>query len=415
MNALEMLDTSVLKTVEDVLGDLDPELRKLSQEIHSNPEIMFHEEQLLSNFMSMYGFKVTRHYLDLSTAWRAEYQHGRGGRVIGINSEMDALTGIGHACGHNLIAISGVGIAIAMKAAMEAHNIPGKVVLLGTPAEEGGGGKVILLERGGYKDMDACLMCHPGPGPLHSVSVGSTTAMQQIQVEYFGHSAHAGAAPWEGINALDAAFLAYSSISVLRQQMKPDCRIHGVVQGKDWSPNVIPDYSKMIWLVRAPTYADLVPLVEKVKNCLQAAALATSCTINLQVNSPYYDLNQNNVLARAFTDIVFNRYGLQSTTVGSSASTDFGNVSYELPALHPAYAIPTEPQGGNHTPAFAKAAGTEDAHKATMIVTKGLALTALCILSNTLFFNEVRVFVFCVCNSSLQGDGPVIRKRIQPS
>ncbi|KAF8347836.1 hypothetical protein F5887DRAFT_954361 [Amanita rubescens] len=387
------LDPIIINIVEEVLDQLSPDLRGISLNIHSNPEIMFEEtyaHDLLTDYMSRHGFKVTKHYLGLATAWRAEFQHGKGGRVIGINSEMDALAGMGHACGHNLIAISGVGVAIAVKAAMEASNIAGKVVLLGTPAEEGGGGKVILLERGGYKDMDACLMCHPGPGQPHSTGVVETAALQEIEVEYFGHTAHAGAAPWEGTNALDAAFLAYSSISVLRQQMKPDRRIHGVVQGKNWSPNVIPDYSKMIWIVRAPTHAELTPLVERAKHCFEAAAHATACRMNLQFRPIYYDLNQNDVLAQAFADVVRDRYGSSSARVTSSASTDFGNVSYELPSFHPVYAIPTEPQGGNHTPAFAKAAATMEAHNATISVSKGLALTAVRVLNDVQFFGQVK-------------------------
>jgi len=163
-----------------------------------------------------------------------------------------------------------------------------------------------------------------------------------------------------------------------------------VVHGKNWSANVIPDYSKMVWIARAPTYADLAPLVERVKNCFEAAALATSCKFNLNFSPAYYDLNQNEVLAQAFFDIVGNRYGMLSTNVASSASTDFGNVTYEIPALHPVFAIPTEPQGGNHTPAFAKAAATPEAHRATMAVTRGLAFTALRVLSDPSFFRQVK-------------------------
>jgi metal-dependent amidase/aminoacylase/carboxypeptidase family protein len=214
--------------------------------------------------------------------------------------------------------------------------------------------------------------------------------MQSIEVEYFGHSAHAGAAPWEGTNALDAAFLAYSGISVLRQQIKPDHRIHGVVEGRNWQANVIPDYSKMRWLARAATSNDLVPFVERVQNCLRAAAIATGCTIEMKVGEPYFDLHQNSTLAQCFADIVSSRYGVVTSATGSTASTDFGNISYALPALHPMFAIPTEPNGGNHTVAFAKAAITEAAHAATMVVTKGLALTGYRVLSDTHFFERVR-------------------------
>ncbi|KAJ8457725.1 hypothetical protein ONZ45_g18203 [Pleurotus djamor] len=151
----------ILTTIESTLDEINPQLRALSLQIHDNPELRFEERfahDLLTSYMARHGFTVTRHYLGLDTAWRAEYQHLGGGRVLGINSEMDALPGMGHACGHNLIAISGVGVAIAVKAALEAHSIPGKVILLGTPAEESGGGKILLLDRGGYDEMDACVM-----------------------------------------------------------------------------------------------------------------------------------------------------------------------------------------------------------------------------------------------------------------
>lgn len=389
----ELLTTDVLKTIEKNVDALDGPLRDLSLSIHEHPELMFQEKfahDLLTSFMERNGFRVTRHYLGLETAWRAEFRHLKGGRTIGINSEMDALQGMGHACGHNLIAISGVGVALALKAALQTHNVPGKVVLLGTPAEEGGGGKVILLERGAYDDMDACIMCHPGAGRLNSTSIGSTTAMQAIEVEYFGQSAHAGAAPWEGTNAQDAAFLAYSGVSVLRQQMKPTHRVHGILQGNNWVANVIPDYAKMRWIVRAPTSKELIAFVERVKKCLEAAALATSCKVILHEETPYYDLHQNEVLAHDFVNTIGSQYGLLASTDDTAASTDFGNVTYALPAFHPMFTIPTQPRGGNHTPAFAKAAASKQAHEATMLVTKALALTGFRVVADIGFFGQVK-------------------------
>nr|GAT45709.1 aminoacylase 1-like protein 2 [Mycena chlorophos] len=382
--------------IDAKVDEIDSQLRQLSLQIHDNPELGFAEvlaHDLLTSFMTSHGFTVTKGYLGLSTAFRAEYTHGRGGRVVGVNSEYDALKGIGHACGHNLIAASGCGVAIAIKAALEAHDIPGKVVLLGTPAEEGGGGKVILLEKGGYADMDLCLMCHPAPGPPKSAAVSTSTALQHFVVEYFGQNAHAGAAPWEGRNALDAAFLAYSSISVLRQQMRPDHRVHGIVEGnEEWLPNVIPDYAKMQWIARAPNASDLAAFVERVKNCLRAAALATSCEMKLTESRAYLDLHQNNVLGAEFTDAM-RRYKFQILPVNaaaSSASTDFGNVTYALPALHPGFAIPTEPGQGNHTRGFARAAATQPAHDAMLLVTKGLARTGFRALRDDAFFKQVK-------------------------
>ncbi|KAK0217826.1 hypothetical protein IW262DRAFT_1298439 [Armillaria fumosa] len=393
---------------------VNPTLDSLSSSLH-HPELGFEERyahDLLCAYMETHGFQVTRHYLGLNTAWRAEYTHGKGGSTLGINSEMDGLSGIGHACGHNLIAISGCGVAIAVKATLEALNIPGKIILLGTPAEERVGGKIILLERGAYKDMDLCIMCHPGPGPSNSANFGTTTAMQEAEVEYFGQSAHAGAAPWEGTNALDAAFLAYSSISVLRQQTKPDHRIHGILGGKNWSANVIPDYAHMTWIVRAPTHGEVDEFAERVKSCfemiasnssgIRAAALATACKVKINFTTPYYELLQNSVLGkerirRQGREELW--YGIRRRWIISlnrlwkcvirPGMKDF-LLLLALPALHPVYAIPTEPKGGNHTPAFAKAAATMAAHEATMTVTKGLALTGLRALQDKAFLKAVK-------------------------
>jgi len=214
--------------------------------------------------------------------------------------------------------------------------------------------------------------------------------MQPMEVEYFGQTAHAGAAPWEGTNALDAAFLAYSNISVLRQQMKPDLRVHGVVEGKEWAPNVIPDYAKMRYIARAATNADLIEFVKRLKRCFEAAALATDCKINLTLGVRYYDLHQNPVLAKEFADIVGTQYGVLTNEITSTASTDFGNVSYNLPSLHPVFAIPTEPCGGNHTIAYARAAATQEAHDATIVTTKGLAATGFRVIYDAAFFQEVK-------------------------
>jgi len=375
----EIFKPEVLKTIEDELDRVNKDLRQLSLKIHDHPELKFEEKyahDTLTSFMSSQGFTVTKHYLNLDTAWRATFKHGTGGRVIGVNSEMDALPGIGHACGHNLIAIIGVGVSLAIKAALQKHNVPGEIVLLGTPAEEGGGGKLILIERGGYKGMDACLMAHPGPGGANTAGSGSCRAVQPITVEYNGHTAHASAAPWEGQNALDAAFLAYSSVSVLRQQIQPTHRVHGIVEGRGWAPNIIPDYAKMRWMVRAPTFKETEVFREKVLKCLKAAALATDTKMTLSLGNLHYDLAQNEILAREFSDLGDKKYNVKTDPNVEGAiggSTDFGNVTYTVPAFHPSYAIPTQPNGGNHTALFTAAARTEEAHQATLVVTKILA------------------------------------------
>ncbi|THH11307.1 hypothetical protein EW145_g733 [Phellinidium pouzarii] len=359
----------VMNVIDETINSLDADLRDLSLKIHDHPETAFKEfyaHDILTEFMRSRGFSVTPHYTGLQTAWKAEWSYGKGGRTLGINSEMDALPGLGHACGHNLIAISGVGVAMAAKAAMEKLKIPGKIILLGTPAEEGGGGKVILLERGVYKEMDICIMCHPSPGAPHTVACGSTFAAQPLMVEYFGHTAHAAMSPWEGQNALDAAVLAYSSISMLRQQIKPDCRVHGIIEGRDWAPNIIPDYAKMRWIIRAPSYLEMSDLVQRVKACIEAAAQAASCRSEISLD-----------------------YSSDGGIGG--ASTDFGNVTYALPAMHPSFAIPTVPNGGNHTAEFTKAARTPQAHDAALAVVRGLTLTGIRALDDGAFFKQARV------------------------
>jgi len=364
--------------------------------IHDNPELQFKERKThdtLTSFMDSHGFQVTRHYLELETAWRAEFSHGKGGRVIGVNSEMDALPGIGHACGHNLIAICGVGVAIAIKAALQKFDIPGKVVLLGTPAEEGGGGKVILIKRGGYKEMDACVMSHPGPGVANSTGLGTSLAIQAIEVEYTGHTAHASAAPWEGQNALDAAVIAYQSVAVLRQQIKPDHRVHGIFEGKNWAANVIPDNAKMHWIVRAPSADEVTVLKERVIACLEAAAHATATKAKIiSPTPPYNDLRQNAALSQNYADVCTQTYNMSITDSSGSigGSTDFGNVTYELPAIHPMFSIPTEPNGGNHTALFAKAARTKEAHAQVIKVIKGLAHTGFRVIDDDKFYKDVK-------------------------
>ncbi|KAI0722357.1 amidohydrolase [Cerioporus squamosus] len=403
----EGVPPEVLHTVQTKLKDLSPELRELSLDIWHHPEIMYEERYAhdrLTKFMASHGFKVTPHYLGLDTAWRAEFTHSSSDmhrknkarskgmtRVIGVNSEMDALPGIGHACGHNLIAMSGVAVALAIKAALQKHDVPGTILLLGTPAEEAGGGKITLLERGAYKEMDACIMSHPTAGLDNISGLWQGVALQPIDVEFFGHGAHAGFAPWEAQNALDAAFVAYASISALRQQIKPDCRVHGIIVGREWVPNIIPDYAKLRYMIRAPTYQELDALRERVTACFDAAALATACKIEVKVGAAYYEVRNNRILGREYARLVGDMYGMRTdTSAGATYSTDFGNVTFALPALHPAYSIPTEPNGANHTPQFTKSAATKEAHEATLKVAAGLAALGYKVLQDADFTAEVK-------------------------
>ncbi|KAK4700007.1 Xaa-Arg dipeptidase, partial [Phenoliferia sp. Uapishka_3] len=352
------LSAAELETLESSIDSLDAELRRLSLSIHSHPEAAWKE------YRTHDGWKVTRHAYGLETGWEATFEHGSGGPVIGFNSEMDALPGI---------AISGVAASLSVASALKEHNIAGKVILLGVPAEEADGGKINMINAGAYKPMDACLMLHPAPYN----TVGSSLAIAECIVEYVGHTAHAAAAPWEAINAQDAAVLAYNNISALRQQVHPTHRIHGIIINENWVQNVIPGSSKIVFGVRCPTIAEVAVLKGRVAKCFEAAALATGCTYKADWVMAYADLRQNGALASVYTGYMENRHDAGFPAGGDlGGSTDFGNVSYEVPALHPMFQIPCKVGSGNHTVGFTASAALPESHKLTLEAAKGLSVTA---------------------------------------
>lgn len=228
---------------------------------------------------------MTPHAFGLETAFLAEY--GSGGRVVTFNVEYDALPGIGHACGHNLIATGSLASFLGVVAALKEHPIAGRVRVLGTPAEEGGGGKIKLIDAGAYADVDACLMTHPFaaaliPPPYHGVAYGTCVASSKFAATFTGKAAHAAAAPHEGINALDAAVLAYNGLSMLRQQIKPDQRIQVVILEGGEKPNVITPRSVLDLNVRGSNLEDTRALQERVRKCFEGAAQATGCTVKFE-------------------------------------------------------------------------------------------------------------------------------------
>ncbi|KAA1079082.1 hypothetical protein PGT21_030934 [Puccinia graminis f. sp. tritici] len=378
--------------LEEEIDSLSADLRKWSLEIFGFAEIAMKEfkthDLIAQIFEQTPGWKVTRHAYGIQTAVEAVFTLGKGGRTVGFNSEMDALPGIGHACGHPLICISGIAAAMATAQALKKTNTPGKVVLLGTPAEETIGGKIQLLEQGAYRGMDACLMLHPAPfgGILPML------AISQVKVEYFGKNAHAAGAPWEGINALDAAVSAYTNIALLRQQIRPDERVHGIIQGSEhWVSNVIPDYAWLRYDIRAPTREGMEKLKSRVMKCFQAASDSSNCRMKIQEEMLYADLVNNPPLAKEYHKYMENIMGIAVPMDGPAlGSTDFGNVSYEVPSIHPIYAIPTLPGQGNHTRGFTDAAATEEAHHLTLKSAKGIAVVAWKVLADKAFAEEVQ-------------------------
>ncbi|CAG8531143.1 13656_t:CDS:10 [Ambispora gerdemannii] len=376
--------------VEKAIDAISEELREISLKIHDNPELALEENfahKILSDYLESKGFTVKRHAYGLKTAFRAEFEnktnHEEKKRTVSFNSEYDALPGIGHACGHNLIAISGVAAAYGVKCSIEALNLPGKVVLFGTPAEEKYSGKVKIISAGAYKDVDICMMVHPAwVDTVEPVYL----AIRRAEVEYFGVAAHAAASPWEGKNALDAAVQAYNALSMLRQQVFPSDRIHGIITNGGKAANIIPDYASLSFYIRSRRYANLAPLQEKTSACFTAAAEAAGCKYKIDWTDGLFGRDR------------FEKYMTERgvkylpNVVDLTGSTDMGNVSYNIPGIHVLFNIGEENTRTPkfHTIEFEKLAKTSTAHVKTIRAAKCLALTALDVLTDDQLFREVR-------------------------
>ena len=304
------------------------------------------------------------------------YRFGSGSPNVCVICEYDALPEIGHACGHNLISAAGVGAGLGIKAYLESSGIPGTLTVLGTPAEEGGGGKVLLMDKGAFNDIDIAIMVHPAPS---EIIVGYINARVTLSVEFTGKAAHAAAFPWEGVNALDAAVLAYTNVSLLRQQMKPTWRVHAVFTNGGTKPNIIPEKASLLYYIRAPNLTELGVLRTKATACFESAATATGCTVEIIENDiSYTDLHSNPVLAGIYRKHI-ESCGIEyiyDTT--ASWSTDMGNVSYIVPSLHPTFAIGSGEV--NHTREFADVTDIPESHAKTRDTAVNMALTCIDVL-----------------------------------
>ena len=354
------------------------ELHRISDEIWRNPELGFEEHtahRLLTQFLTDKGFAVEEGYKDISTAFRARF--GSGKPNVCVICEYDALPGIGHACGHNLIAEAGLAAGLGVKAFLEASQDRGTVTVMGTPAEEHGGGKIVLLDRKGFEDVDVAMMAHPTPFDMVAIP---SVALAQVSVDFKGRAAHAAAYPWEGVNALDAAVLAYNNISVLRQQMKPSWRVHGIITNGGVKPNIIPESTSMEFYIRAPTIKEVQEVRKKVVACFEAAALSTGCEVNVSQTGPdYNEVVTNPVLADLYEKNLRD-LGIVPVIASAAGSTDMGNVSYAIPSIHPHFAIGSGKEV-THTRDFTAVSNTEDAHRKTLIAAKAMASTCVDVIT----------------------------------
>ncbi|EEU42906.1 uncharacterized protein NECHADRAFT_47640 [Fusarium vanettenii 77-13-4] len=369
------------------------DLRLISKTIHDNPELGYKEytaHKVITDFLEKQGFTVTRHAYGLETSFEAEY--GSGGRLVVFCAEIDALPEVGHACGHNLIATSSIAGFVGLVGAIKASPIKGRVRILGTPAEEGGAGKVKLLEAGAFNNVDSAIMMHPTadhsfPQGFRALAGVKFIASMKLRVEFRGHTAHAGGEPWKGLNALDAAVSSYTNISMLRQQMRPDERIHGVIEDGGTVPNVIPEYSRMNYYIRSPTIKGARELLGRVKNCFEAAAKATGCEVNYIEVPAYTELRINNTLSYEFAKIMgtLGEKVIPRSDEPFTFSTDMGNVSFAVPSFHGAFGIPAPKDAMPHQAKFAEVSDTEAAVDIALSCAHGMALLGWRVLTDDEF------------------------------
>ncbi len=379
------------QTIIDAIDQHKKTFEEISIYIGENPELG-HEEfkasAVLIKTLLEHDFKVEREFCGLPTAFRAVFDSGKEGPVIGFMSEYDALPEVGHACGHNLIGTMGIAAGIGLSKVLAETG--GKVIVYGTPAEETKGGKVTMAEEEIFAELDVAMMVHPLDNNMKS---GSSLAMDAIQFEFFGKAAHAAASPHMGINALDAVLQTFNSINALRQHVTSDARIHGIIPEGGKAANVVPDYAVAQFYVRAAKREYVNELVEKVKKCAEGAALQTGATLTVSnYEFSYDDMITNDTLSEAFNKELVS-LGIPEGEIyeqrDGSGSLDMGNVSQAVPSIHPYIKICNEAYAC-HTHEFREAAMTNQAREAMIVGAKSMALTGYEVLTNPVLLQQIK-------------------------
>ena len=358
-----------------------PELLDLSLRIHATPEIAFQEHKssaMLADYLEARGFRVERGICEIPTAFRASF--GSGKPRIAFLAEYDALPGVGHGCGHNIIGTAAAAAGVALKSLLQADG-GGTVHVIGTPAEEAAGGKVYMVARGAFKDLDCALMVHPGN---RNTSVAFALACLELDIEFHGKEAHAAARPEAGVNALDAMVAGFANLGLMRQQLRDSARVHGIITEGGQAVNVIPSRTAAKLLIRTEEddYMDEV-LKPKVLACFEGAAMATGCELvhKWGEESRYKTMRTNMALAEAYRLNVesLGRETVMPESRRSMGSTDMGNVSQVVPGIHPAIAIaPWDVP--IHTEAFREYAKSDSGHEGLIDGAKALAMTGIDVL-----------------------------------
>ena len=351
----------------------------LSHEIHEHPELKFQEHfacNLLASEIRDLGIEVQTGIAGLETSFRGSF--GNLGPAIAILAEYDALPN-GHSCGHNLIA--GAALAAAAGLASMQQKLPGQIVLMGTPAEEGGGGKIKLLDNGAFKGVDAAIMAHPADCEFSAIGV---LAMQHLRITFRGHAAHAAAAPWSGVSALSAVLQTFQSVDAARLHFRDLSRVHGIITNGGQAVNIVPELAQCEFSARATTAKHAGEIAERIRRCADAAAMTTGTKVQHETICAYKNMIINRTIAEIYERHsqalgIMSREAPPGTPTGS---TDMGDVSHALPAIHPMFQISNHGEGTCHEDAFVKHSDSDRGYEAMIRVAKAMALSAYDLLAN---------------------------------
>ncbi|MBL9022316.1 MAG: M20 family metallopeptidase [Myxococcales bacterium] len=374
---MRLEDDAIVAAVESVA----PGVRQVAAKIHASPELRFEEHNAsawLSEALEKAGHPVERGLAGMPTSFRARAGRAGGARVA-ILAEYDALPEIGHACGHNLIAGGALGAFLAL--ASRAEDLPGEVVILGTPAEEGGGGKIKLLEAGAFEGVDAAMMFHPFDRDLLA---HPTLANAYVTFTYRGRASHAAVAPWDGRSALTACIQTFNLVDSQRVHLKDGDRVHGFITNGGDAVNIIPELASCEFSARAFDSAELERVIEIVTRCGRGAALACGVEVDVEVRRGYRDMKNNLALARRFGAHLerFGRAPKELDPDVGTGSTDMGDVSHAVPSIHPWLAICDENETTCHQREFAACANSERGYASMVVAAKAMALLARDVLAD---------------------------------
>lgn len=367
---------------------MDEQLRGIALTIHANPELGYEEYkavELLSRTLKEEDFYIESKVAGLDTAFIATYEGTSDGPTIGLLAEYDALPELGHACGHNLIGTASVGAAIAIKNFF-GRDLPGTIKVIGTPAEEGLGGKVIMCDHGVFDDLDVAMMCHP---KNKTMVLRGGLARVAATFKFYGKESHASSSPEKGFSALDAVINSFIAINSLRQFMPDDVRIHGIISRGGDAPNIVPGYCESKFLIRASTREKLLDIKTKVYNTIEDSAKAVGVRCEIEEGFIYAERNNNETLANIFKQNL-ELMGIEVSDppkIGGLGSSDIGNVGQVVPTIHPYIKIG---KATNHTHEFANETRSEGAMVGLNQAAKALAMTSYDLLMEKEYMKNIK-------------------------